>query len=363
MLTRRIIPCLDVKNGRVVKGVNFMGLRDAGDPADLAEFYCREGADELVFLDITASCESRPLFYELISKIAGRIMIPFTIGGGIGDLQDIRHLLNAGADKVSLNTAALAGPELISRAAEVFGSQCVVCAIDAQRKDDGTWEVFTHGGTRPTGRDALEWARTAAKMGAGEILLTSMDADGTRKGFDIDLTRRITDAVKIPVIASGGGGRPEDFLDVFRNGRADAALAASVFHYGDIALPDLKRFLNENQIPVRMLRMPLPELKYDAAGLIPAIVQENATGEVLMMAYMNRQSLEISLKEGRTCFFSRSRRTLWRKGETSGNIQEIREIRYDCDADTLLVLVDQSGPACHTGERSCFYRSVESMGE
>ena len=325
----------------------------------MAEHYSRAGADELVFLDIAASSESRPLFYELISEIARRIMIPFTVGGGIRGLDDIRRLLTSGADKVSLNSTALADPNIIERAASVFGSQCVVCAIDARRRDDGGWEVFSHGGTRPVGLDAVEWAMTAERMGAGEILLTSMDADGTRDGFDIALTRRIVESVHIPVIASGGGGRMEDFLDVFREGAADAALAASVFHYGEISLRELKCFLNDNQIPVRITSMTLPELKYDSAGLIPAIVQEEGSGEVLMLAYMNRESLEITLREGRTCFYSRSRQCLWRKGETSGHVQKVRDIRYDCDADTLLVLVEQTGPACHTGERSCFYRSVD----
>ena len=251
MLAKRIIPCLDVKDGRTVKGVNFVGLRDAGDPVELAAKYSDEGADELVFLDISATNEGRKTFASLVSDIARTINIPFTVGGGISAVGDIGLLLEAGADKVSINTAAVRTPELIAEAAKNFGSQCIVLAIDAKR-DQTSWRVFLNGGRVTTELDAVGWIQQAVELGAGEVLLTSMDADGTKNGFDLDLTRKISEGVPVPVIASGGAGRIEDFADVFVRGRADAALAASVFHYGEIAIPDLKSFLRMRGIEVRL---------------------------------------------------------------------------------------------------------------
>lgn len=250
MLNKRIIPCLDVKDGRVVKGVNFVELRDAGDPVECAKVYDAAGADELVFLDITASFEDRKTFVDVVNRTADQIFMPLTVGGGIGNPQDIRALLKAGADKVSINTAALKEPGLIRTAATLFGSQCIVVAIDAKRVKD-RWEVFTHGGRNQTGKDAVEWAKQAENLGAGEILLTSMDADGTKNGFDIALTKAVSDAVNIPVIASGGAGKLEHFHDVFAQTGASAALAASVFHFGEIAVPDVKRYLKEQKVNVR----------------------------------------------------------------------------------------------------------------
>jgi len=250
MLNKRIIPCLDVKDGRVVKGVNFVDLQDAGDPVDCAKAYDQSGADELVFLDITASHEKRKIFLDVVQKTAECVFMPLTVGGGISNVNDIRDLLNAGADKVSMNTSAVKSPSLIRQAADKFGAQCIVVAIDAKRVGN-RWEVFTHGGRKPTGRDVIDWAKEAQTQGAGEILLTSMDADGTKNGFDLELTRAVTAAVSIPVIASGGAGALEHFYEVFTAGGADAALAASVFHYGEIPIPEVKTFLKQKKVNVR----------------------------------------------------------------------------------------------------------------
>lgn len=252
MYAKRIIPCLDVKNGRVVKGVNFVNLTDAGDPVECAAVYDKAGADELVFLDITASSDARDTVVDMVEAVARKVFIPFTVGGGIRTVEDFRRILNAGADKVSVNSAAIKRPELISEAAEKFGSQCVVCAIDAKRRDGGGWDVYLNGGRVNTGIDALEWAKQAENLGAGEILLTSMDCDGTKAGYDIELTRAISENAKIPVIASGGAGTMEHFLDAFRLGKADAVLAASLFHFKEIEIMDLKRYLAANGESVRM---------------------------------------------------------------------------------------------------------------
>lgn len=251
MLSKRIIPCLDVKEGRVVKGVNFVKLRDAGDPVEAASAYDEAGADELVFLDITASSEKRPIILDVVRRTAETIFMPLTVGGGITELDDIRNLLLAGADKVSINTAAVREPELIRTAAEMFGSQCIVLAIDAKRKGEA-WEVFTHGGREPAGIDAIDWARRGCEFGAGEILLTSMDADGTREGYDIGLTKRVSDAVPVPVIASGGAGTLEHLREVLTDGKADAALAASIFHFGIYTVREAKRFLKEKGVEIRI---------------------------------------------------------------------------------------------------------------
>ena len=253
MYAKRIIPCLDVKNGRVVKGVNFVNLIDAGDPVECAKVYDKAGADELVFLDITASSDARGTVVDMVRAVAREVFIPFTVGGGIRSVEDFRKILNAGADKVSVNSAALKRPELISEAADKFGSQCVVCAIDAKRRADGNgWEVYLNGGRVNTGKDALEWAREAEELGAGEILLTSMDCDGTKAGYDVELTRAVSENAKIPVIASGGAGTMKHFLDAFRLGKADAVLAASLFHFSEIEIMDLKRYLAANGESVRM---------------------------------------------------------------------------------------------------------------
>jgi len=250
-LTKRIIPCLDVTAGRVVKGVNFVNLRDAGDPVEIARRYDREGADELTFLDITASSDQRDIILHVIEAVADQVFIPLTVGGGVRTVQDIRRLLNAGADKVSINTAGIQNPRLIADASGRYGAQCIVCAIDAKRTAPGKWEVFTHGGREATGLDVVEWARRVAELGAGEILLTSMDRDGTREGFDLALTRAVADAVTVPVIASGGVGSLEDLADGVTEGGADAVLAASIFHFGEFTVAQAKQVMGGRGIAVR----------------------------------------------------------------------------------------------------------------
>ncbi len=251
MLAKRIIPCLDVKDGRVVKGVSFVELRDAGNPVECAMAYEAQGADELVFLDITASYEKRKTILDVVERTAGEVFMPLTVGGGIRDLDDIRDLLRAGSDKVSINTSAVEKPEFVREASETFGSQCIVVAIDAKRNGKGSWEVYTHGGRRPAGIDAIHWARKVEELGAGEILLTSIDMDGTKKGYDIELTRTVSTNVSIPVIASGGAGSPEHLYQAFTRGLADAVLAASIFHFGEFTIPETKRYLLEKGIRVR----------------------------------------------------------------------------------------------------------------
>ncbi|EOS32072.1 imidazole glycerol phosphate synthase subunit hisF [Lachnospiraceae bacterium 28-4] len=253
MHAKRIIPCLDVHNGRVVKGVNFVNLKDAGDPVEIAAAYDKEGADELVFLDITASSDARATVVDMVRRVAEKVFIPFTVGGGIRTVEDFKAILREGADKVSINSSAIDYPSLICQAAEIFGSQCVVVAIDAKKREDGSgWNVYKHGGRVDTGLDAVEWAMRADVLGAGEILLTSMDCDGTKAGYDIELTKTIAENVSIPVIASGGAGRLEDFNAALTEGRADAALAASLFHYKELEICEVKKFLRERKVPVRL---------------------------------------------------------------------------------------------------------------
>ena len=251
MLAKRIIPCLDVRDGRVVKGVNFVNIRDAGDPVELARYYSDQGADEIVFLDITATSDARDTVADVVERTAARVFVPLTVGGGIRTLDDFQRLLRAGADKISVNSAAVKDPKLISQAAERFGSQCVVLAIDARLRPEGWYEVVVAGGRTPTGIDAIQWAKEGQRLGAGEILLTSMDADGTKAGFDLDMTRAVTQAVSIPVIASGGCGSLEHFAQVFEATGCDAALAASLFHFGELTVPQVKEYLAGRGIPVR----------------------------------------------------------------------------------------------------------------
>lgn len=253
MLTKRIIPCLDIKMGRVVKGINFVGLKDVGDPVEIAKFYNEQGADEIVFLDITATHEGRKTMIDVVERAASEVFIPLTIGGGIDSIEDIKAILRAGADKISINSSAVRNPDLISEGAEIFGTQCMVVAIDGRKRKDGSgWNVFISGGRIDTGLDAVKWAKEAERRGAGEILLTSMDADGTKDGFDLDLCNAICNAVNIPVIASGGCGKIEDFTEVFKKTKVDAALAASIFHYKEATVDDVKEHLKEHNIPVRL---------------------------------------------------------------------------------------------------------------
>lgn len=253
MLAKRIIPCMDIKNGRIVKGVEFKNLQDAGDPVEAAKRYSREGADELVFLDITASSDRRKTQVELVRRTSEEVFIPYTVGGGISTVEDIKLLLKAGADKVSINTAAVENPNIISKGANEFGSQCIVCAIDAKKDSESeSWQVYIYGGRKPAGLDAVKWAKKVEKMGAGEILLTSMDADGTKDGYDIELTRAVSEAVNIPIIASGGAGKLEHLARVLQEGKADAVLAASIFHYGTHSISAAKEYLKKVGIPVRL---------------------------------------------------------------------------------------------------------------
>jgi cyclase len=251
MLTKRIIPCLDVTAGRVVKGVNFVGLQDAGDPVEVAQRYNEQGADELTFLDITATSDGRDLILPIIEAVASKVFIPLTVGGGVRATQDVRRLLNAGADKVSMNSSAVANPDLVSEASAYYGSQCIVVAIDAKQTAPKRWEVFTHGGRKNTGLDAIQWAKEVAKRGAGEILLTSMDRDGTKDGFDLELTAAVSSAVSVPVIASGGVGKLQDLVDGIKIGRADAVLAASIFHYGQHTVQEAKQYMAGQGLAVR----------------------------------------------------------------------------------------------------------------
>jgi imidazole glycerol-phosphate synthase subunit HisF len=253
MLTKRIIPCLDVNMGRVVKGVNFVNLKDVGDPVEIAKFYNEEGADELVFLDITASNEGRKTMIDVVKRTAEKVFIPLTVGGGISSLEDIKNILRAGADKVSLNSAAIKNPQLVKEASDRYGAQCVVVAVDAKMRDDKSgWNVYINGGRIDTGMDALDWVKKAESLGAGEILLTSMDADGTKAGYDIALTKAVSSAVNIPIIASGGCGKIEDFFEVFDKSGADAALAASLFHYRELSIKEVKEYLDKKGVPVRI---------------------------------------------------------------------------------------------------------------
>ena len=252
MLTKRIIPCLDVTAGRVVKGVNFVELKDAGDPVEIARRYNDQGADELTFLDITASSDQRDLILNIIEDVSSQVFIPLTVGGGVRTVEDVRRLLNAGADKVSINTSAVTNPQLVADASSRYGSQCIVVAIDAKQVSPGRWEIFTHGGRNPTGLEAVSWAQKMENLGAGEILLTSIDRDGTKSGFDIELTRAISDSVNIPVIASGGVGNLQHLADGIQKGHADAVLAASIFHYGEYTVQQAKKFMSDQNIPVRL---------------------------------------------------------------------------------------------------------------
>lgn len=368
MLMRRIIPCLDVAGGRVVKGVRFVELRDAGDPVAAARAYDEAGADELCFLDITASHEERDTLLDVVRRTADSVFLPLTVGGGVRSVEDVRRLLLAGADKVAINSAAVARPELVREAAERFGAQAIVVAVDARVRSNGGWEVYTHGGRRGTGRDAVEWARQAAELGAGELLLTSMDRDGTRSGYDLGLTRAVADAVPVPVIASGGVGSLEDLHQGFVVGHADAVLAASIFHFGEHTVAEAKQYLAERGVPMRVTQRSIhyitsqqnPDVsdgKENAAmqrKLIPAVVQDARSGRVLMLAWMDDEARRLTMETGEVHFYSRSRKRLWKKGETSGNTLTLVEMKDDCDGDTLLVRAHPRGPTCHTGSRTCF---------
>jgi imidazoleglycerol phosphate synthase cyclase subunit/phosphoribosyl-ATP pyrophosphohydrolase len=363
----RVIPCLDVANGRVVKGVSFESLRDAGDPVEAAVRYEAEGADELAFLDIAAAHEKRGTLVGLVGHVAEMLSIPFTVGGGVRSVEDADALLRAGADRVTVNTAAVEDPSLITRLAEQFGAQCVVVAIDGKRIRDtsglAAMRVMTHGGRRPTDRTVTGWAAAAAAAGAGEILLTSVDADGTQAGFDLEMLRAVRAAVDIPIVASGGAGQLDDFARAVVIGGADAVLAASVFHDRIFTIGAVKEAMRRAGLAIRpapaRVRTLLP--RYDASGLVPVVMRDVVTGNVLTLAWANAEALQKTRETGLAHFYSRSRNELWKKGETSGNVQHVVAISLDCDDDAVLYDVRPSGPACHTGADSCFSR-VETLG-
>ena len=371
MLAKRIIACLDVRNGRVVKGTKFTDIKDVDSPEKLAKFYSDNSVDELVFYDITASNEERKTSLEFVERVARVINIPFSAGGGVSTIEDFKYILRKGADKVSVNSAAVRNPQLIREASMAFGSQCVVLSMDVKKNDEGSWSVYVKGGREKTELDAIDWAVTAAELGAGEIVVNSIDEDGMKNGYDLELLSRITSVVNIPVIASGGAGKKEHFLDALQKTGVDGVLAASVFHFGEIKVPELKQYLKENGAEIRMpeaapqkKESPSAEnadismISFGKDGLVPCICQDAKTGAVLMLAYMNEQSLRLTLEKKRAVYYSRSRSELWEKGATSGNTQKVRAIYYDCDADALLIKVDQTGNACHTGAYSCFFNAV-----
>ena len=362
MKNKRIIPCLDITNGRVVKGKQFKQLQDIDDPLPLALAYDQSGADELIMYDITATTEGTDLFIETIQTISKEISIPLTVGGGIQSIEDISQVLHAGASKVSLNSAAIANPSLIREAAATFGSSAIVVGIDAKQVAPHRWNAYTHGGTKDSKKDALLWAKEVVDSGAGELVINSMDDDGMKNGFNIPLLVALQEAVSVPIIASGGAGSVQEFIDVFMNTKVSGALAASVFHYGEVDIPTLNKqlmTLGENE-HMSVQNLDMTSITFDDRGLIPAIVQHAETGDVLMLAYMNEESLKKSIQTKQTWFYSRSRNELWNKGATSGNTQVITKMELDCDGDTILVTVLPNGPACHTGNDTCFLTPILS---
>ena len=365
---KKIIPCLDINKGRVVKGVNFEGLRDAGDPVEIAESYVDAGADEIVFLDISSTVENRQITLDLVKKVAAVVTVPFTVGGGIRTLEDAESVLNAGATTVSIGSAAVQNPHVITEVSNRFGKGSITVAIDAKKNEtDGTFHVMIHGGQLDTGIDAVHWAKEVEALGAGCILLTSMDRDGVCNGYDMELTKAVTSAVSIPVTASGGAGKLSDFYDVLTEGGATGALAASLFHFKTLGIQEVKKYLLERGVSVTLspekiaTHEPNSAFSFESDALIPVIAQDATSKEVLMLAYMNQEAYKKTVTTGKAHYYSRSRAKIWLKGEESGHFQLVKEIRYDCDRDTLLLLVEQVGGACHTGHKSCFYRSAEGL--
>lgn len=353
-LAVRVIPCLDVAGGRVVKGLKFENLRDAGDPVEAARRYEAEGADELCFLDVAASHEERGTLVGLVARVADVLSIPFTVGGGVRSVEDAGALLAAGADRVTVNTAAVADPSLVTRLAERFGAQCVVVAVDAKR-DGERYVVSTHGGRRVTTTGLAEWVGEVTARGAGEILLTSMDADGTLAGFDLSMLKAARAATSLPIVASGGAGDLSHFAPAVLAGGADAVLAASVFHDRVYTVGQVKRALAKAGVPVRpAIPAGLEEVSFDERGLVPVVVRDDGTGAVLTLAWANEQALALTVETRFSHFWSRSRRELWKKGETSGNFQRVVRVSLDCDRDAVLYDVEPEGPACHTGAAGCF---------
>ena len=385
MSYRRIIPCLDIRDGRVVTGVQFTRLRDVGDPVSSVMAYQAAGADELVLLDIQATLQKRTVLTDLVARLAASSSIPLTVGGGLNTLEAMEAVLAAGAAKVSLNSAAVQQPALVQAAAERFGKHRLVVAIDARLIKKGTWEVVVAGGTRFTGLDVVDWAKAVARLGAGELLVTSMDRDGSGTGYDLDLTRAVSQAVDLPLVASGGAGQLSHFYQALTTGGADAVLAAGLFHDGVIDLPRLKRYLALRGLPMRsdpswtdeltLLQPPFDAtgffadqaqalwqaLKKDQSGRVVVITRDVNNREILMQAFMDREAFLATCSSGLMHYFSRSRKQLWLKGETSGHFQQLRLLHVDCDQDSLLADVVQYGSACHTGQRTCFFRPIEAL--
>ncbi len=362
-LAVRVIPCLDVAAGRVVKGLKFENLRDAGDPVEAARRYEAGGADELCFLDVAASHEGRGTLVDLVRRVADVLSIPFTVGGGVRSVEDAGALLSAGADRVTVNTAAVLDPELVTRLAERFGAQCVVVAVDAKRAGE-RFVVSTHGGRNLTGSELGTWVSEVTARGAGEILLTSMDADGTKAGFDLAMLKTARAATALPIVASGGAGELAHFAPAVLEGGADAVLAASVFHDRIFSVGQVKRALARAGVPVRpAVPAGLEEVAFDGRGLVPVVVRNATTGEVLTLAWANDEALALTVETRQTHLFSRSRNALWKKGETSGNVQRVVRVSLDCDRDAVLYDVEPAGPACHTGSASCFASIAAAPGE
>lgn len=368
MLTTRLVVCLDVNDGRVVKGVEFQNPRDLGDPGELAAAYEAAGADEIVFLDIGAGPAARATLWDLAARTADRLFIPLTIGGGIRSVEDMRQALRSGADKVAINSAAVGNPKLLTEGATLFGAQCIVASIDA-RREEGGWRVYINGGRQPTDLDAVAWARQCATLGAGEILLTSIDRDGRRDGYDLELTGAVADAVSVPVIASGGAGTPDHLVEVLKQTNAAAALVAGILHDGVTTIAAIKTAMRKAGLTVRLETAPqrheliqesdLELLDFaKGGGTVTVVAQEADTQQVLMVAAADREALRLSLETGEMHYRSRSR-GLWRKGSTSGNTQKLIQLLPDCDGDAVLALVRSCGPACHTGSRSCFGTNAE----
>ena len=353
-LAVRVIPCLDVAGGRVVKGLKFENLRDAGDPVEAARRYEAEGADELCFLDVAASHEGRGTLVDLVRRVADVLSIPFTVGGGVRSVEDAGALLAAGADRVTVNTAAVLDPDLVTRLAERYGAQCVVVAVDAKRVGE-RFVVSTHGGRNLTGTELGTWVSEVTARGAGEILLTSMDADGTKAGFDLAMLKAARAVTTLPIVASGGAGELGHFAPAVLEGGADAVLAASVFHDRIFSVGMVKRAMAKAGVPVRpAIPAGLEEVAFDGRGLVPVVVRDATTGEVLTLAWANDEALALTVETRQTHLFSRSRKALWKKGETSGNVQRVVGVSLDCDRDAVLYDVEPAGPACHTGAATCF---------
>ena len=354
-MTKQIIPCLDIKEGRVVKGKKFKNIQDVADPLTVAINYENQGADALFVLDISG--KERSEFLTIIQELTSELTIPVTVGGGVRSLEDVDAVLNAGAKKVSITSAAIEDPQLLKQAAEKYGSERIVLSIDAKQINETTWHAFKQGGTVDSGLDVIKWAKEGEDLGVGEILLNSIDTDGVKDGFQINLNKAVSEALTIPVIASGGAGDFDDFLTVFTKTNVKSALAASVFHYNEINIKELKNYLESFAIPVRSFDM-LEKIKFDKQGLVPVVVQDVTTKQVLMLAYMNKEAYLKTIETKETWFYSRSRRELWHKGATSGNKQTLVSMSLDCDGDTLLVNVTPHGPACHTGAESCFFNPI-----